>query len=58
MGGFGRGRLAYVRLIVCANIATHPDHQKKGAASKLMIWPFDQADRDGLDVYLETNAAV
>lgn len=42
---------------LCGNLATLPSHQRLGAAGKLMRWPFEQADKDGVPVYLETDLA-
>lgn len=37
------------------SLYTHPKHQRRGAASKLMQWGFDESDRLGLDIYLEAT---
>ncbi|KAF2799267.1 acyl-CoA N-acyltransferase [Melanomma pulvis-pyrius CBS 109.77] len=36
------------------NLATHPEYRGKGLASKLVAWPFPQADEGGIVIYLET----
>ena len=38
------------------NLATHPTYQRKGAASALVKWPFEEADRDDVIIYLDTAA--
>ncbi|KAH8599060.1 hypothetical protein B0O99DRAFT_34298 [Bisporella sp. PMI_857] len=43
------------RVFLCDNLATDPKHRRRGAASKLMRWPFEQADREGLACYLDTD---
>ncbi|KAJ5627002.1 hypothetical protein N7528_004429 [Penicillium herquei] len=37
-------------------IVTHPQYQRRGAASMLMKWGCDQADIKGLSVYLSASA--
>ncbi|KAK7185561.1 GNAT family protein [Paraphaeosphaeria sporulosa] len=36
------------------NIATHPEHRKRGLASKLIEWVFPRADEQSVPVYLDT----
>ncbi|MCJ1288099.1 hypothetical protein MMC26_007454 [Xylographa opegraphella] len=36
-------------------VATLPQHQGKGAAGKMIRWGLDQADRDGLEAYVEAS---
>ena len=37
------------------NIGTLPSYQRRGAASALVRWPFEEADKQGIPVYLDTN---
>ncbi|MCJ1321507.1 hypothetical protein MMC15_006852 [Xylographa vitiligo] len=39
-------------------VATLPQHQGKGAAGKMLRWGVDQADRDGLEAYVEASPLV
>lgn len=39
------------------NIGTLPSYQRRGAASALTRWPFEEADKCGIPVYLDTNEA-
>lgn len=39
------------------NLGTLPWYQRRGAASALIRWPFERADREDLPVYLETDEA-
>ena len=34
-------------------LGTHEDYQKQGIAASLIKWGTDQADRDGLETYLD-----
>ncbi|MCJ1438299.1 hypothetical protein MMC27_007687 [Xylographa pallens] len=36
-------------------VATLPQHQGKGAAGKMIRWGLEQADRDGLEAYVEAS---
>lgn len=45
-------------MLVCANLATDPDFRRMGAATKLMKWPFEAADREGVICYLDTDPEV
>ncbi|KAF2116400.1 acyl-CoA N-acyltransferase [Lophiotrema nucula] len=36
------------------NIVTHPDHRGRGLATKLIKWPFTEADTQNALIYLET----
>jgi len=36
-------------------LATHPDHQRRGAGSMLVQWAADEADRLGLEVFIEAS---
>ena len=36
-------------------LATLPEHRDRGAASLLIRWGLDQADRDGLEAYVEAS---
>lgn len=38
-------------------IVTHPTHQRRGAASKIVKWGCDKADELSLPAYLEATAA-
>lgn len=38
-------------------LATLPEHQDRGAASLLIRWGLDRADRDGLEAYVEASLA-
>lgn len=40
-------------LIVLEMLGVHEDYQKHGIGAKLIKWGTDQADRDGLDTYLD-----
>jgi len=37
-------------------IGTLPEYQARGAGGKLIRWGCDLADRDGLEVYLDSTA--
>ena len=37
------------------NIGTSSDYQRKGAASALVKWVFEDADKNGVLVYLDTT---
>ncbi|PWY83575.1 hypothetical protein BO70DRAFT_403857 [Aspergillus heteromorphus CBS 117.55] len=39
----------------CGNLATDPKYQRHGAASKLIRTPFEEADREGVACYLDTD---
>ncbi|RAK98090.1 GNAT family N-acetyltransferase [Aspergillus ibericus CBS 121593] len=39
----------------CGNLATDPKYQRMGAASKLIRCPFEEADRDSVACYLDTD---
>ncbi|PYH94045.1 hypothetical protein BO71DRAFT_399210 [Aspergillus ellipticus CBS 707.79] len=39
----------------CGNLATDLKYQKQGAASKLIRGPFEEADREGIACYLDTD---
>ena len=43
--------------IVLDLLATHPSHERKGAASKLVRWPFERLDRDGMRCFVEASKA-
>ena len=43
---------------MCDNLCTDPEHERRGAASKLMKWPFERADQEGVACYLDTDPAV
>ena len=36
-------------------LATLPDYQGQGAAGQLIRWGLEQADRDGLEAYIEAS---
>lgn len=38
-------------------LATHPNFRRRGAATMLLRWGCDQADRDGLPVYIDASEA-
>lgn len=38
-------------------LATHPNHQRRGAGSLLMQWAVDKADELGLDAFIEASPA-
>ena len=38
-------------------LATLPEHRDRGAASLLIRWGLDGADRDGLEAYVEASLA-
>lgn len=42
-------------LLVLNHVFTFPEHQRRGAASLLVTWPFEQADREGIVVYLDSE---
>jgi GNAT superfamily N-acetyltransferase len=52
-------RLNWYRLnqtsTVCAIVAVHPDHQRKGAGTLLIQWGLDHAQKVGLPAYLEAS---
>lgn len=35
---------------------TLPEHQRRGAGSMLLTWPFEDADKEGMVCYLDTEA--
>ncbi|KAF2018641.1 hypothetical protein BU24DRAFT_418161 [Aaosphaeria arxii CBS 175.79] len=37
------------------SLATHPEHQQRGAGRLLLKWGLDVADRAGLELYLDTS---
>lgn len=37
------------------SLATHPDHRRRGAASMLLTWGINMADKWGLDTYLDAT---
>ncbi|KAG9230101.1 acyl-CoA N-acyltransferase [Amylocarpus encephaloides] len=37
-------------------LGTHPDHQRKGFASRMLEWSSERADREGLEIYLDASA--
>lgn len=39
------------------SLATHPDHQGRGAGRLLLEWGLNKADKEGLTVYLDATAA-
>ncbi len=39
-------------------LCTHPAHERKGAASKLVKWAFDRADREGAPCYVDASAVA
>jgi hypothetical protein len=43
---------------VCGNLVKLPFYQRHGATGQPMKWPFEEADKDGVEVYLETDLAV
>ncbi|KAE8340832.1 hypothetical protein BDV24DRAFT_133430 [Aspergillus arachidicola] len=36
-------------------LATNPDHQRRGAASLLMQWGCDEADHNGVAIYIASS---
>lgn len=36
-------------------LATHPDHQRRGAGSLLLQWAADKADELGMEVFIEAS---
>ena len=40
---------------VLGNVGTLPSYQRRGAASALVQWPNDEADKAGIPIYLDTN---
>ncbi|BAE62309.1 hypothetical protein AFCA_004722 [Aspergillus flavus] len=51
-------RLTYVgfnHVIDLDMLATNPDHQRRGAASLLVQWGCDQADRNGVAIYIASS---
>ncbi|KAK5134981.1 hypothetical protein LTR08_005933 [Meristemomyces frigidus] len=48
-----RGRRHYL----LGNLGTLPAYQRRGAASALTSWPFAEADKEGVIVYLDTDEA-
>ena len=48
------GLQADLRVVLC-NIGTLPWYKRRGAASALTRWPFGDADRDKVLVYLDTD---
>lgn len=56
-------RFAYLptvhsRVIIClvlGNLGTLPSYRRRGTATALTRWPFEQADREGVPVYLDTD---
>lgn len=43
-------------LTVLNQVFTFPNHQRRGAGSLLVTWPFEQADKEGLICYLDSQA--
>ena len=41
---------------VLDQLATLPAHQRRGAGTMLLTWPFERADKEGLVCYLDTEA--
>jgi len=41
---------------VLQNLGTLPSYEREGAASSLVRWVFDRADREDTIVYLDTDA--
>lgn len=39
-----------------SHLSTFPSHQRRGAATLLVTWPFEQADREGIVCYLTSQA--
>lgn len=54
-GPFSEGKHGTDRRIVLGNVGTLPWYKRKGAATALISWPFEDADRDGMIVYLDTD---
>ncbi|KAJ5702270.1 hypothetical protein N7488_009818 [Penicillium malachiteum] len=46
----------HFRIAVLDIVVTHPQYQRRGAASMLIKWGCDQADIKGLSVYLSASA--
>ena len=38
-----------------ALLGTHPNHERRGAASKLICWAFERADTEGLPCYVDSS---
>ncbi|KAK4498057.1 hypothetical protein PRZ48_010713 [Zasmidium cellare] len=41
---------------MCELLGTHASHQNRGIAASLLKWGTDQADKDGLETYLDGSA--
>ena len=39
-----------------SQLVTLPKHQRRGAGSMLLTWPFERADKEGMVCYLQTEA--
>lgn len=52
--GHGKG-VTLRRRVELEGICVHPDYQRKGIARELLKWGTDEADRLGLDLYLEAT---
>ncbi|KAJ5610961.1 acetyltransferase [Penicillium lagena] len=50
-----RGESSRKRVIVLDLVATHPDYQRRGAASRLVQWGCDLADVEGADMYVSAS---
>lgn len=46
-----------MRRTVLGMIVTSPDYRRRGAASLLLQWGLDQADEQGVEIYLESSVA-
>ena len=40
---------------VLSLLGTHPNHERRGAASKLIRWAFERADAEGLPCFVDSS---
>lgn len=52
--GYGKG-VTLRRRVELEGICVHPEYQRKGIARELVKWGIEEADRLGLDLYLEAT---
>lgn len=43
-------------IAVLQTLVTHPKHERRGAGSLLLKWGCEEADRKGVEAYLEASA--
>lgn len=47
--------LLFFPLTVLNQVFTFPNHQRRGAGSSLVTWPFEHTDKEGLICYLDSQ---